>query len=163
MSRIYLSPRDAARFEKYLKRDKETGCLLWTGARSPSGYGKFRLNGKHERAHRVAFIKGGGELTPEKPQVLHDCPLGDNPACCEFAHLRAGTQLENHRDKARKNRGTTSSIGMPYGVTRQRNNRFVAFAQGPRTYLGMFSTWQEAAALALYEKNRRMYPETQVN
>ena len=160
MTRIRPSARDVERFNKCVQRDEASGCLLWVKSKSPSGYGKFRLNGKHERAHRVAFIMGGGELSAEKPQVLHSC---DNPACCEFTHLRAGDQGENHRDKAWKNRGTRSRIGLPYGVTRQRNNRYVAFAQGPKTYLGMYGTWQEAAAVASYEKNRRMYPETQVN
>src|SRR4029079_646697 len=87
---ITLTDSDLARFLKYLRRDELTDCLLWT-ARRRRGYGTFgiKASGKWRPifAHRVAFVLGGGVLTPERPFVLHHC---DNPPCCEFTHLWAG-------------------------------------------------------------------------
>lgn len=63
-----LRPMTAAerkRFSKFLMRDAATGCLEWTGD-TIRGYGRFRLRGAVELAHRVAFVDGGGILTVER-------------------------------------------------------------------------------------------------
>lgn len=145
--------KDIQRFRKYLRRDA-SGCLLWVGHRHKTGYGRFRLQGKVYQAHVVAFVIAGGVLTEEKPWVLHDCPAGDNRACCEEAHLWAGTHIENMRDMARKGRGNRrrkSSSGLPVGV-RRKGDRFHARRYEGRVtiYVGAYATAEEAAcALAL--------------
>lgn len=73
-----LSHEDRLRFERFLRRETTSGCLIWTGYIDRYGY--FSLGGKMVKAHRVAFLLAGGALTRDKPQVLHRC---DNPACCE--------------------------------------------------------------------------------
>lgn len=31
------------------------GCWIWLGSRHSAGYGVFRVNGRYERAHRIAY------------------------------------------------------------------------------------------------------------
>jgi len=57
------------------------------------------FRGKLWGAHRVAFTFHHGR-EPQK-YVLHSC---DNPGCCNPAHLREGTQLENMRDMNERGR-----------------------------------------------------------
>lgn len=66
------------------------------------GYGQFylRCDGRDTmvRSHRVAFalIKGDTEFL-----VLHHC---NNPACCNPAHLYAGTCEDNTKQSVREDR-----------------------------------------------------------
>lgn len=148
-----LSPYDWRRFEKFLQRDEATGCLLWTGNRHRLGYGLFKKNGTVYLAHRIAFVGGGGVLTAERPFVLHDCPCGDEPACCCFVHLWAGTQADNVRDMFKKGRWRRSKRGLPRGVTIQVSGRYAAQASvgGKTLCFGTYDTMEEAgqrAALA---------------
>lgn len=151
-----LTASERNRFERRLRRDENTGCLLWTGSQNGHGYGEFRRNGVKLYAHRVAFLEGGGVLTDEAPHVLHDCPGGDRPACCEFSHLRAGTHAENMRDMVQKGHGARSRHGLPRGVRPSRNGSFWAHTTRDRKYvhLGTFRT-VDAAAVAVAEAEAR--------
>ena len=158
MAPIILTEKDKIRFFSKLKRNEATGCLEWTGTVRPGGYGRFNLGrgpGRGTRlAHRVAFALAGGVLTPQKPHVLHNCPGGDNPLCCEPAHLRAGDNADNSLDMAAKGRGRAGQF--PYGASRMPRGRFMAAIRlgGRRYYLGIFDTAQEASAVATTEKER---------
>jgi hypothetical protein len=60
--------------------------------------------GKTIRAHRGAWLLTFGDI-PDGIEVLHNCPSGDLPACCNvFAHLWLGTQADNMRDCSQKGR-----------------------------------------------------------
>lgn len=83
-------------------------CWPWTGAKT-KGYGSLVVDRKRYYAHRIAYeltygpiphIDGADEF--HGPCVLHSC---DNPACCNPAHLRPGSQKENLREMAAKGRG----------------------------------------------------------
>lgn len=78
-------------------------CWLWTGACLPDGRGQFHLNGKTEFASVVAYRLTYGELTTEKPWVLHHCD-GGRSCCVRPEHLFAGTHTDNMRDMASKGR-----------------------------------------------------------
>jgi HNH endonuclease len=166
---IILRDSNRVHFEKHLRRDVATGCLLWTGSKSSKGYGRFGVGNREdgfrtELAHRVAWVMAGREITPERPHILHDCPAGDNPACCEIEHLWAGTKAENNRDMAIKGRGARSESGLPFGV-RRIGKRFAAqiSVNQRQRHLGIYDTWQEAAAIATLHKNLALYPDTNVN
>lgn len=149
---MILEEKDVARFLGYLKRDPETGCLLYQGYRDPDGYGRFRIGRKGSvKAHRVAFWIGGGVASAETPYVLHHC---DNPACCEFTHLWAGSQVDNMRDMVAKGRSQKSRRGLPFGAQKTRSGRYAARAWINRVFyhLGTFDTAEEASAVALASK-----------
>lgn len=76
-------------------------CWLWKGRKDKDGYGVFwnPLSKSNLRANRGALLFSGVELG--ELQALHSC---DNPSCCNPAHLKPGTNIENHRQKAERNR-----------------------------------------------------------
>lgn len=117
--------------------------------------GRSALTGRTYYAHRVAFVNGGGILTAERPHVLHDCPGGDQPSCCEFAHLWSGTDQDNALDKARKGRGVRSKRGLPYGANPSGSGFAAQLKLGGRSiYLGTHPTAEQASGVAMDHKAR---------
>ena len=98
-----FTPKEIGRFEAKVNRVATPGgCHLWTaGARH--GYGDIAVRGKHIKAHRMAWEIANGPI-PDGLWVLHDCPAGDNPSCCNPAHLWLGTHADNMADMAAKGR-----------------------------------------------------------
>lgn len=78
-------------------------CHPWTRSRNGQGYGRVKFGGKVRRAHRVAYELTHGQI-PDGLDVLHSCPGGDNPACCNPSHLRPGTDTDNASDRGIRGR-----------------------------------------------------------
>jgi hypothetical protein len=77
-------------------------CWVWTGHRSPKGYGVFGIRQRKFFAQRIAYQVS--TLTPAIPghlRVLHHC---DNPPCINPMHLFLGTPKDNMDDMHRKGR-----------------------------------------------------------
>jgi len=75
-------------------------CWFWKGKTNISGYGIFGLDGKNIGAHRMAYILSYGYID-DKLFVLHSC---DSRLCCNPAHLRQGTHIDNVNDALDKDR-----------------------------------------------------------
>jgi hypothetical protein len=75
-----------------------TCCWEWQGATNNDGYGRFRVNGKLERAHALSLSWTLGYIPK---YVMHQC---DNPACVRPSHLQEGTHGLNMRDAYKKQR-----------------------------------------------------------
>lgn len=93
MAREKLAPR----WELFWSKVDLTGgvfaCWPWSGGRTTAGYGEFKVGGRDEYAHRLAY-----EFylnAPVDKWVLHRC---DNPPCCNPLHLYEGSHADNMRD-----------------------------------------------------------------
>lgn len=94
----------AAEERFWAKVDRSGRCWLWRGGTNRKGYGVFVATGKKGTlAHRFAWGLSNGPI-PDGLKVLHNCPDGDNPACCNPAHLWLGTEAENSKDMVEKGR-----------------------------------------------------------
>jgi excisionase family DNA binding protein len=88
------------RIDQYVDRKGPDECWEWKGHRGSNGYGVAYCQGLQMRAHRVAYMLAKGDI-PEGLIILHKC---DNPPCCNPAHLRLGTFLDNAEDAINKGR-----------------------------------------------------------
>lgn len=68
-----------------------SGCWLWYGARSSTGYGNFNHAGRTHRAHRFAYVSLVGEVGPG----LHIDHLCRTPLCVNPAHMEPVTPRVN--------------------------------------------------------------------
>jgi hypothetical protein len=84
--------------------DTSGDCSLWLGSTNRHGYGVTSANGQAWLVHRLIWTWTYGAI-PDGLFVLHNCPSGDNPACCKPAHLWLGTIADNQRDMMLKGRG----------------------------------------------------------
>jgi len=92
-------PRSLA--ERFWEKVSKTAtCWLWTAGSQKAGYGRFKVNGKLQGAHRVAYELTNGPI-PAGLVLCHRC---DNPQCVNPAHLFPGTHGDNARDAIQKGR-----------------------------------------------------------
>lgn len=91
-------------FSKVIKTDS---CWNWTGPKDSDGYGDFRLNHRHIRAHRWSYEFHKSTTIDPNMCVLHRC---DRPSCVNPAHLFIGTNLENAIDRKSKGRYRNSEL-----------------------------------------------------
>jgi len=71
----------------------ESGCLVWTGCLSASGYGRFYMGGETLWAHRVAYEFKNGSI-PAGLVIDHLCR---NRACVNPNHMEVVSNAENLR------------------------------------------------------------------
>ncbi len=95
------------RFWSKVNKAGPNDCWEWTGARTPDGYGfmfagpLYEIDTRWVRSNRLSYEMHKGPI-PEGLSVLHHC---DNPPCVNPAHLYAGTQQQNVKDRATRKRG----------------------------------------------------------
>lgn len=102
MSCVHPPGTDAERLAAVTARLKvvESGCWVWQGSLSGSGYGRAWFRGRAWPVHKIMYTMHKGEV-PDGAVVCHTC---DNPPCCNPDHLWFGTQDANVRDAYDKGR-----------------------------------------------------------
>lgn len=125
-------PRLPGRFWDKVVPEPNTGCWLWTASVHNFGYGKFRINGRSLRAHRLTYETLVGPV-PRGMQLDHVKARGCcGPECCNPDHLEVVTpqvnSLRSTAPCAMHARKTHCPAGHPYdeentGYVRRRARR----------------------------------------
>lgn len=108
----------ASRLEFHSIPEPNSGCVLWFGAISPSGYGFLGWEKRTIRAHRASWIVNFGPV-PRGLHVLHKC---DVRCCINPAHLFLGTHVDNMADMKAKGRENHLK-GEAHGVAKLTENQ----------------------------------------
>lgn len=108
----FLDPRLPMRFWDKVQPCPMSGCWIFTGGEvGNTGYGKFWLNNRTARAHRVSFVALKGPI-PLDRIIDHKCR---QRCCVNPAHLDLVTHYENqHRSPLTPASKTHCPSGHPY-------------------------------------------------
>lgn len=71
--------------------DKTDDCWMWTGYKTPEGYGCYTDKGEPWKAHRLAYTLAVGKI-PDGLTIDHDCR---NRSCVRPDHLQPMPLVEN--------------------------------------------------------------------
>lgn len=74
-----------------------TPCWVWTAHTDDNGYGQFKVNGRAQWAHRIAYAMFRRAIQADR-EVDHRC---HNPSCVNPHHLKLKTPLANAIDGGR--------------------------------------------------------------
>ena len=94
-------------FWQHVDRKSPKDCWEWTAFTDYDGYGQVRVNGKTQRAHRIAYLISKGRFDSNL-LVCHSC---DNKKCCNPDHLFLGTHIHNVRDAMQKGKYRWNGAG----------------------------------------------------
>jgi len=81
--------------------EPNTGCQIWLGGTTKSGYGVIYHGKKLLRAHRTSYMVNVINPIPNDLDVLHKC---DNRLCINPDHLYLGTHQQNMLDRNTRGR-----------------------------------------------------------
>lgn len=139
----HISFDRAEAFAVRVERDAATGCLVWTGAKTPAGYGLMtRGGGGMVGAHRYAWERENGPI-PTGAQIDHICHRRD---CVEASHLRLADAPQNGWNRSGANRN--SATGLRNVHREKKRFRVYAHRDGVRHDRGLFDSINEAAVAA---------------
>jgi transposase len=79
---------------RMVDKGDSSGCWVWKGVTSNTGYGLFRISGARLFTYRLSYALKYGSI-PNELDVCHKC---DNPICCNPDHLFLGTRSDNMID-----------------------------------------------------------------
>lgn len=92
----------------------KNGCMEWSGARHPKGYGNITIQNKTIKLHRFVLEQKLHRRLDENMCACHTC---NNPPCCNPDHLYEGTNQDNVNDKVRAGRQARGPDHGSRGIT----------------------------------------------
>ena len=84
----------AERFAYYSKPEPLTGCHIWRGHLTATGYGRTHYQGRSWLAHRLTWMSRHGPI-PKGLILCHRCNVR---RCVNPDHLALGTRADNNAD-----------------------------------------------------------------
>lgn len=117
----------AERFAQKYSVDAKTGCWIWRGAGSGTGYGSLGVNGVQVAAHRFAYELLCG---PVPPRLVLD-HLCRNRGCVNPAHVEPVTQGENVR-RGLTGQNNSAKTRCPYEHEYTAENTYILPRSGSR-------------------------------
>lgn len=136
----------ATRF--WMKVDASGECWEWTASKDRHGYGKIKVNGRPELAHRVSWELTHGPVS-QGYAVSHAC---GNRSCVNPSHLSVVT----HKQALENRTGaTTVSKSGVRGVSPEGNKWRAQVGHRGKKYLaGVYDSLHDAEAAAVALRNR---------
>lgn len=92
--RAYSVEERWAVFMRHVDPDRVSGCWLWTGSLSQSGYGRMWDGQRDVPAHRWAYEQANGTQVPKRLEMDHLCRTR---RCVNPEHVEPVTSSENTR------------------------------------------------------------------
>lgn len=90
------------RLDKFRRVDEATGCHIFTGSLTGSGYGQIWFQDRKVQVHRLVLYLAGKlssvEVLLDSRVGMHKCPNGPDKRCFNLEHLKVGTQSENVKE-----------------------------------------------------------------
>jgi hypothetical protein len=117
---------------RYAKAGTVAGCL------STQGYWRLWVDGKHQLAHRIAFLFVNGRLPNEQIDHINGIKT-DN----RIANLREVSNQENGRNRKRQSNNKSGVNGVCWDAKRNRWQARIT-ASGVNKHLGYFLSFEEA-------------------
>jgi len=156
-----MSTETTSYTDRVLSRTEQVGeCVVWTGARTKSGYGVANWGGQYRYLHRLVFSEAHGEPAGD---VDHIC---GNRSCVRIEHLRELSRQQNttHRTvMSHNNRSGYPGVGWSEQKQRWRvrvkadgREKHVGFANTKREAYEMWRDWQELNNPVVHEPFLRM-------
>lgn len=140
----YGSPAEA--FEA--RTERRGGCLVWTGATRPDGYGSMAVEGRTASPHRWAWEQAHGPI-PDGMTIDHTCW---NRACCEVSHLRLATRHENRRNLSGATSASSTGVRNVFPL---KSGRYITIVRrGDESHYSSHDTVEQAAEAAARERDR---------
>jgi HNH endonuclease len=133
----------------WAKVTKTDTCWLWTAATNKQGYGVFRLHGRQEKAHRVAYELECGPVPAGLVLDHIDCV----EHCVRPTHLRAVTQKQNTENKSGVATNNTSGHRGVHWNSQKGKWKVTVRHNGKLYYFGLYADLQEAAEVARVKRN----------
>jgi len=129
VKRVSQSATLRERLDHYAEPFVSGRCRLWLGHKR-GGYGLLRWQGRHQQAHRLAYIEHVGPI-PEGLDALHRC---DVRACINHEHLFLGTDADNAADSVAKGRRSkTGPRGERNSFAKLTASKVLAIRDDPRS------------------------------
>ena len=132
--------------------EPNSGCWLWINAINRQGYGRFRVEGIHKRAHRVSYEMYVAPI-PKGMQCLHHC---DIPGCVNPDHLFIGTVADNAADMMAKGRNNPVK-GEAHGASKLIEAQVLAIREDSRLQRVIASDYNVDKSLISYIKTRKIW------
>jgi hypothetical protein len=132
--------------------DKSGECWLWTGYKTPQGYGRYAAyweDGKQNTtAHRFAYQLQFGELDPAL-ELDHTCYV---KACVNPAHLRPVTSKQNKENRSGPQKNNKSGVlGVCWNSSSRKWQASVRHHK-KSYYLGLYDRIEDAEAAVVAKR-----------